>query len=111
MIKQFSNITDQPVQRHSLIFNDVEASVVLRYSPQVQQWFIDCEVGNKAIYGVKLAVGTLHMVSRNMPVDFTVSDNSGNGIDPFKANDFSSGRCSLFIVDDEAMEIIRGQKV
>jgi hypothetical protein len=111
MIRNFSNITNEPVQRHTVVFNDVEATVLLRFSPQVQQWFIDCEVGNKSAFGVKLSLGTFHMVSRNMPIDFVVSDNSGNGIDPFKANDFSDGRCSLFIIDDEGIAEIRGQEV
>lgn len=111
MFREFTSVTSDSVQRHRIIFNDVSANILLRYSPQTQQWFIDCEVGSKAAYGIRLSVGTLHMVSRNMPIDFIVVDNSGNGIDPFQSNDFTSGRCTLYIVDDEGMEKVRGQAV
>lgn len=111
MLRQFENITSENVQRHSVFFNDIEATVILKYCPQVQSWFFDCEIGSKAAYGIRLSCGTLHMVSRNMPIDFLVVDNTGQGVDPFLSNDFVSGRCSIVILDNESMEEIRGQEV
>ena len=111
MIKIIDNISAEPVQRHTFVYNDVSAEFVIRYSQQVEQWTFDCTIGSKSIFGAKLSVGTLHMVSRNMPIDFIVTDNTGSGIDPFKLNDFVSKRCSLYLVDDEGMAEIRGQEV
>jgi len=111
MIRLMENITSEQIQDHIVAFNDVTANVRLRYNPQVQCWTIDCQVNNKAAYGIKLSVGTLHMESRNMPIDFIVIDNSGQGIDPVFIDDFSNERCSISIVDDETMADIRGLEV
>ena len=51
--------------------------------------------------------GSLHMVSQNQPFDFEVLDNSGLGIDPFKLDDFSAGRCSLYVLERDDMVSIR----
>ncbi len=108
MIRLFENITDEQIQEHVIVYNDVTANVTLRYNEQVQSWTFDCVIGNKAAYGIKLSCGVLHMISRNMPIDFVVVDLSGNDIDPFLINDFSDERCRLFILDDQSMEEVRG---
>lgn len=105
------NITNQSIQRHVLIYNDIETILILRYSSQVGAWFIDVNTGDRFANGIKLAVGVQHIESRNMPCDFTVTDNSGNGLDPFRSDDFSEGRCSLILLDNEDMIGIRGRRV
>jgi hypothetical protein len=71
----------------------------------------DAEFGNKQVYGLKLSVGVLHMISQNQPFDFICVDKSANGIDPFKRQDFSSGRCEIYMLESGEMEQIRGVEV
>ena len=111
MPRLINNISSESVQRHTLIFNDDEITLTLRYLAQIQQWFFDVEYRDFTIGGVKLAVGTLHMVSSNQPFDFAVNDNAGVGLDPFRADDFESGRCSLYLVTPEEMFQVRGVEV
>ena len=40
-----------------------------------------------------------------------MNDESLNGIDSFKQDDFSEGRCILYLIDDDEMAQIRGQRV
>jgi hypothetical protein len=71
----------------------------------------DAEFENNQVYGLKLSVGVLHMLSQNQPFDFICIDRSGNGIDPFQRQDFSSGRCEIYMLESNEMEQIRGAAV
>lgn len=93
------NITADNNQRHTLLKDNGDVVIVLRFHATIQQWTIDVERNDKAVYGVKLAVGVRHIESTNMGVDFIVQDTSGNGIDPFRIDDFESGRCLLAMID------------
>ena len=88
---------------------DQEIILSLRFYPTIEQWNFDVEFKEKKVLGVKLSLGTLHIVSANLPFDFIVLDGSGEGVDPFKVDDFvTDGRCKLYILDPEDMEEIRG---
>ena len=108
---RLQNITAEPHQRHVVLIDDAEVTVVLRFYPTVQIWCVDVESGGRTASGFKLSLGVLHMVSQNFPFDFVVEDTSGTGLDPFKLDDFSTGRCSLYMLDAADMEAIRDAPV
>jgi len=110
-MKKILNIGSEPIQRHTLLFEETEIILTLRFFPTVQQWFFDAEYKTFAVYGIKLALGVLHMRSRNQPFDFVMQDNSGLGLDCFRIGDFSDGRCSLYLVESVDMKAIRGVAV
>jgi len=110
-MRRLQNITAEPVQRHTIVFQESEVVVTIRLYPRSQLWALDAEYKDWSIHGIKLSLGVLHMASQNKPFDFIVEDNSGAGIDPFQSIDFSSGRCDLYMLDPEEMEIIRGAEV
>jgi len=111
-MRELTNLTDEPIQEHTILFEESEVLLTIRFFPKTEIWCFDAEYKGKAVYGLKLSVGVLHMVGQNQPFDFIVSDNSNNGVDPFKRDDFSSGRCSLFILDaDEMISIRNGAEV
>lgn len=105
------NITDEAHQRHTIIFEESEVVISLRFHPTVGMWTIDIEYKESMLFGYKLSVDVLHIRSRNMPFDFTVVDDSGAGLDPFKIDDFSTDRCSLYMLQSDDMELIRGAPV
>jgi hypothetical protein len=110
-MRQIQNITSEPIQRHTIIFEESEIILTLRYYPGTQVWLFDAEYLGRAVYGLKLSVGVLHMLSQNQRFDFIVTDGSGEGFDPFQRTDFTSGRCQLFILEPADMVQIRGGQV
>lgn len=105
------NITDYPFQKHTVITPDAPAAIELRFYPKAQFWTLGIRYKDKVIEGLKLSMGVLHARSQNLPFDFIVVDKSNTGIDPFKADDFSSGRCRLVMLERADMESIRGEPV
>jgi len=108
---QIQNITDETNQRHLVVFEQSEIALVLRYHPTVEMWAFDVEYKNRRSNGYKLAAGPLHIRSRNYPFDFVVIDETGQGLDPLRRDDFSTGRCSLYLLEAADMEAIRGAAV
>jgi hypothetical protein len=104
---KIQNLTSEPIQRHTVLFRRSEVILTIRYYPKPQLWVFDAEYNNKSVYGLKLSVGVLHMVSQNQPFDFFVVDNSGLGLDPLRIDDFSSERCSLYMLEPDDMILIR----
>lgn len=108
---EIQNITDEAFQDHIIAFGDAEIEVSIRFFRVVEIWTISVTYNGKSVDGVKLSLGTLHVRNENWPFDFVVRDNSTAGIDPFKVNDFSDGRCSLYMFEAADMETIRGYPV
>lgn len=111
MARQIGNIGSEAHQRHTLLFNESEIILTLRFLAPVGQWFFSAEYEGNRVDGIKITVGVLHMVSANQPFDFVVTDNSGEGIDPFRLDDFADGRCSLFLLEPADMFDVRGVEV
>lgn len=105
------NLTDEPHQRHVVTLGDYEAVLWLRFLPPAGRWFASVEYRDRAVRGVALAVGTLHIRSTNMPLDLAVIDNSGEGLDPMLRSDWATGRCSLYMLTADEMEALRGGPV
>lgn len=111
MPKQLENITDETNQQHVILFEQSEIALTLRFYPTVQLWAFDVTYKGIVATGYKLSVGVLHLRSRNLPFDFAVTANDGSGMDPIRADDFVTGRCSLYLLDSADMELIRAAPV
>ena len=106
-----NNITSDAIQRHTLLVDDLEVSIQLRFLPAVEAWFLSVGLNNRLLHGVKLSASVLHMRGYNYPFDFAVRLTDGSGIDPFKLDDFETGRCELYYVTKDEMEALRGLEV
>jgi len=106
-MKRIINITGETIQRHTVLFEESEIVLTLRFYPKTQHWTFNAEYEDAAIHGVKLSVGVLHMVSKNQPFDLYCEDRSGNGIDPFQRDDFAKDRCRLYMLETEDMIGVR----
>lgn len=111
MAVRINNITSEAFQRHTIVLDDQEVELTLRFLPTVEGWFFDVTFGGRTVKGFKLALNTLHMVSQNFPFDFVSEDLSGRGIDPFRIGDFIENRCALYMLQTDDMTEIRGQDV
>lgn len=105
------NISDEPIQDHHILIDGVLVDVQLRFIPVVQCWFMNVTVGDKSINGVKLACSTLHIQHMNLPFDFVVYVTDETKVDPFRLDDWITGRCELYVVTSDEMESIRGGAV
>ena len=110
-MREIVNITEDANQRHLIALDDGEIIFALRFYPTIGQWCFDVDFQGKSVKGVKISLGVLHILSQNYPFDFIVLDLSGDGVDPFKVDDFSGGRCKLYILDPDDMEEVRGVPV
>jgi len=110
-MREIVNITEDANQRHLIALEDGEIILVLRFYPTIQMWAFDVDFQGKETKGVKLSLGALHIINQNYPFDFVLTDLSGNGVDSFRIDDFSDGRCKLYILDPDDMEAIRGVPV
>lgn len=108
---QIENITSEAHQRHTILFEESEIVLTLRFYATVQIWCMDVEYKGKVAQGHKLSAGVLHMRSRNYPFDFVIRLEDGAGLDPFRADDFVSGRCKLYLLDAADMVVIRATPV
>lgn len=102
------NITSEPIQRHTIVFEESEIILTLRFYPRTQIWCFDAEYKEWAVHGIKISVGVPHIISQLQPFDFACIDRSNNGIDPFQVGDFSSGRCGLYMLETADMVDVRG---
>lgn len=107
---KLQNITDEAYQRHTLLLDDEEAIVELRFLPAVETWLIDVNYKDKKRFGSKLTANSYHLRSYNFPFDFTVLITDDSGLDPFRADDFVTGRCELYFITPEEMRQIRRQE-
>ena len=106
-----NDITSEVIQRHTLLVDDFEIVIQLRFFPAVEIWQLSVELGEKDINGIKLSAGVLHMRGYNYPFDFVVALTDSSGIDPFRIDDFETGRCELYYVTANEMVEIRGLEV
>ena len=110
-MREITNITADPSQRHIIDLNGNEITLDLRFYPTVEQWCFDVTYKEDSVKGVKLSLSVLHINNVNLPFDFVVFDSSNAGLDPFKVDDFDVLRCRLYILDPEDMETFRGVPV
>jgi hypothetical protein len=110
-MRQILNIDSTAHQRHTLLFDEFEITVELRFLSPVQIWTMNIDYKGWSIKGIKLSCGVLHIRGANQPFDFVCVDNLGIGQDPFRITDFEDDRCSIFLLEPGDMLNIRGISV
>ena len=108
---RIENISGETHQRHTVLFEESEIILTLRFHPTVEMWTFDTEYKGIVASGYKLSIGVLHMQSRNLPFDFVVVDQGSTGLDPIRLDDFSTDRCALYMLEAFDMEAIRDAPV
>ena len=108
---EIDNITNENFQRHTVLFEETQIVLHLKFYSMLQKWFFDVEYKDFKLFGKHLSVGTPHLITSNQPFDFIVVDLSRKGLDPFKSDDFSRHRTSLLLLEPADMAEIRGARV
>lgn len=111
-MKLLTNITSDPHQEHIIqLDEDIEITINLRFLLNMQIWLLDVEYKEQVKSGFKLSLGVQHINNINWPFDFAILDTDNSGIDPFKVNDFSSGRIELYLIEPNELADLRGYSV
>jgi hypothetical protein len=110
-MKQVTNITSDPQQRHILEVEEKSVILTLIFHPVTEMWTFNVEYNDFKKYGFKLSISVLHLANYNWPFDIVIIDTDNSGIDPFKIDDFESGRIELLVVSPEELEELRGYSV
>ncbi len=100
-------ITNEPRQRIQVNLEDDEtASLVFRYLPAVEQWFIKVEYSDFTldVYKIHNSFNMLRSFSRLIP--FGIRIRVIDGGEPFLLEDFSSGRVQFFVLNKEEVQAI-----
>lgn len=108
---ELKNITSDPHQEHYIHYGDGDITLTLRFYPTVSIWCFDVTYKKKSVYGVKLSLGTLHLGSSNLPFDIVLNDTGKTGLDPYRVDDFESGRILIGLVEAHELSDIRGYEV
>ena len=108
---EFTNITDEPIQRYIIPIDKSSVIFRLRYHEVAAIWCVDIEYEGRKVCGKKLSLGVYHLAGSNFPFDLIIRDTSKMGIDPFKQDDFSSGRIVIYMFESKEIAAIRGYDV
>lgn len=105
---QVQGIGQEAHQRHTILFEESEVIIDIRFYATIQMWVADMFYKDFVVRGQKLSLGTTHILELNQPFDFAVTDESQEGIDPFRLNDFSDDRCRLYMLEADDVADLRG---
>ena len=99
-MKTIGNISAEAYQQHTITLLESEMTLKFRFFSRNQFWTFDIVHPDFTVNGVKISAGVRHLKSSGRPIDFICQDASGNGLDPFRIDDFSSGRCVFGMLEE-----------
>lgn len=106
------DLSNEPYQSQTVVLDNLDIKITVRFLPTVSMWLMKVDIdGENIIDGVALSCGSVIMQQFNKPFGFIVDDKSTIGIDPFRLEDFSDGRCVLYMLEREEMITLRGYDV
>ena len=106
-MKEITSITDRSKQKFNLVLeNNETVEFNLYYSPRQQAWFYDFTYNDITCNGSKvvLSPNALRQFKKNIP--FGIAFIAASYVEPFALDDFSSGRVSMFILNEEEVQQI-----
>lgn len=109
-MQQITSITSEPRQRMTLVLeNNETVDFLLYYLPRQQGWFYDFTYNNLTCKGSKvtLSPNALRQFKRIIP--FGIAFMTDDYVEPFSIDDFSSGRVSMYILNDDEVKQIESE--
>lgn len=105
-------LSKDPIQSQTVVLDDMDIKITVRFLPVTSMWVLKVEIdGELIIDGISLSCGSVLMEQFNKPFGFIVEDKSTLGIDPFRIEDFSDGRCAFYMLERDEMIGVRGYDV
>lgn len=101
-MNQISLLTSEPKQELALIFPDGSRSKIkIWYSETQQGWFFNLDWGTFSLRGRRLVASPNVLRAFRDIIPFGLACFTKDGYEPIYRNDFSSGRASVYILDED----------
>lgn len=104
---EITTLTNEPKQRHTLVLeNNETVDFRLYFSTRCESWYFDFAYNDFICSGLKvvLSPNVLRQFKRILPFAFAFI--SQNNVEPFRIDDFSSGRVSMYILNEDDIALI-----
>lgn len=100
-MRYIDRITDTARQRLRLTGNEDQiVTMVLRYMPSQQAWYADFIYEEFSVYGVQVVASPNLLRGYKNKIPFGITVTTETGIDPYKIDDFLSGRAKMFLMNE-----------
>lgn len=98
---QVTDLTEAGYQETSVVLADgTTATLKLAFRPATQHWDVSVSREGKVINGVEVTLHPNLLRAYRNTLPFGLACTSKDGVDPFDPADFSSGRVTLYVLDD-----------
>ena len=100
------NITSSPNQQMNLILpdNSVITDFTMTYMDNPQAWFMSMTYGSFVINNFLVSVNPNMLSQFDGVIPFGIGCDTTDGYEPIFINDFSNGRASLYLLDEDDIE-------
>tara|TARA_R110000851_G_scaffold306239_4_gene464496 strand:- start:949 stop:1287 length:339 start_codon:yes stop_codon:yes gene_type:complete len=106
-MKKITEISADSRQKLTLVGeNNEQIKFTLEYKPTQQSWYFDIELDSFNVYGLKLVNSPNALRNYTNLIPFGISCIVSDGSDPYFVDDFTSGRCEIFLLTEEEVGII-----
>lgn len=109
-MKQITSIGNEPLQQFQLVLDNNETALfILRFLPRQQAWYFDFTYKNITARRLKVVLtpNALRCFRRIIP--FGIAFSSNGYVEPFRIDDFSSGRVSMFVLNSEDVQTVESE--
>ena len=104
-------LTDSPVQTFSVpLATRISVNFKLYFCPTQQSWYFDFSYNDQQFNGNKLVLGANILRCYKNIVPFGLAIQTNDGIEPYKIDDFSSGRVQFCILEN-AVEVSQIERI
>lgn len=105
-------LSKDSIQSQTVVIDGMDIKITARFLPIVSMWVLKVDIdGENIADGISMSCGSVIMQQFNKPFAFIVDDKSNLGIDPFRIEDFSDGRCVFYMLDRNEIAEVRGYDV
>ena len=109
-MQQITSITNQPKQRFTLVLeNNDKVDFLLYYLPRQQSWFYDFTYNNVTCNGSRVTLSPNALRQFKHIIPFGIAFLSNDNVEPFKLDDFSSGRVGMYILNKEDVQLVESE--
>lgn len=100
-VRILSTLTENAYQSVSFVTkNGEKVKLTFRFIPSQETWFFDVESDSLTVYGLALATFVNLLDSYKNIISWGMYVWSEDGFDPYKIDDFSTGRIRIAILED-----------
>lgn len=104
-----TQLTDNPTQTMKLVLDTKElVQFDLRFMPTQRSWYCNIIYKEIELYGLKVALfpNILRHFKNMLP--FGIMFKANDHVEPFKLDDFTTGRVQMYVLNQDEVEQIEG---